>query len=165
MGSSTRRSCCAAAPRWTPGQATRSTWPRPPVPPSTSRTSCSPCRPTPAGRRRKPLVLAAAAFEERGHPVVLVLGAEQQRLGGDVEGRRGGAVAAQGELGEVECAPGLAGGLPRGGAGGGLRFFRQLVNEPGGAGVGRRQARAGVEHAAGDLLAGGLGEAPVGARA
>ena len=51
------------------------------------------------------------------------------------------------------------------GAGGGLRFFRQLVDEAGGERLGGRQARAGVKHAPGDLLPGGLGEAPVAARA
>jgi bifunctional DNase/RNase len=63
------------------------------------------------------LAAARAAFEERGHPVVFVLGAEQECLGRDVEGGCGGAVGAEGEFGEFKGAPGLAGDLS--GEGGG----------------------------------------------
>ncbi len=53
--------------------------------------------------------------------------------------------------------------LPGEGAGRLGGVVSEFVDEAGGAGFGRREAGAGVEHAAGDLLASGLGEAPVAA--
>src|SRR6185437_14696568 len=118
----------------------------------------------PQGRRRG-AAASLAAFEERGHPVVLVQGGEQEGLGCEVKVSGGRAVGAKGELGELEGTPGLPGDLAGEGAGGIGWVVGEFVDEAGGEGFGGGEAGAGVQHAAGDLLAGGLGEPPVAAGA
>jgi bifunctional DNase/RNase len=58
------------------------------------------------------LSVPGAAFEERRHPVILVLAGEQQCLGGGVEVGGGRAMRPERQLGELKRAPGLPADLP-----------------------------------------------------